>query len=52
MDETTLRNIEGRFAALPRHTVVPGEIWDVRDHGLALVDEIRRLQAERRPEGQ
>lgn len=44
MDETTLQNIQDRFAALRPGTTVDGSYWDVRDHGLALVAEIERLR--------
>lgn len=45
MDDVTLSNIRTRFAALPPGSVVDGQWWDVRDHGLALLAEIDRLRA-------
>lgn len=44
MDEAVLQNITDRFAALPPGSVVDGNYWDVRDHGLALIAEIHRLR--------
>lgn len=44
LSATVLQNIADRFAALPPGSVVEGHYWDVRDHGLALVEEILRLR--------